>query len=192
LAAAIRPDLDKRSEIDKTFSGALNKFHPKLIQAIYEWKKERMYPDANGTMRLSYGEVKGYIPRDAVTYHYQTLASGVLEKESDLDPFIVPEPLKKTYLDKQFGSYFDPIAKDIPVDFLTTNDITGGNSGSPVINGKGELVGLAFDGNWEALSSDYQFDPTITRTIVVDIRYVLWVIDRVYHLDTLMKELTIK
>lgn len=192
LAASLRPDLDKRSEVDKTFAGALNKLHPKLIQALYEWKKERMYPDANGTMRLSYGEVKGYTARDAVTYHYQTLASGVLEKEADVVPFIVPDLLKKTYRARQFGKYFDPIGNDIPVDFLTTNDITGGNSGSPVINGRGEMVGLAFDGNWEALSSDYQFDPSITRTIVVDIRYVLWVVDEVYHLNNLMKELTIR
>ena len=143
-------------------------------------------------MRLSYGEVKGYTARDAVTYHYQTLASGVLEKEADVVPFIVPDLLKKTYRARQFGKYFDPSGNDIPVDFLTTNDITGGNSGSPVINGRGEMVGLAFDGNWEALSSDYQFDPSITRTIVVDIRYVLWVVDEVYHLNNLMKELTIR
>ncbi|MFZ1683079.1 MAG: S46 family peptidase [Candidatus Zixiibacteriota bacterium] len=191
LAIALRPDLDKRAAIDRAFDGALTKLQPKLIQALYEWKKARMYPDANGTMRLSYGEVKGYVPRDGVQYHYQTLANGVIEKETNSEPFTVPAELKKTYLNHEFGGYVDPNANDIPVDFLTTNDITGGNSGSPVINGRGEMVGLAFDGNWEALSSDYLFDESIARTIVVDIRYVLWIVDNVYHLDNLKKELTI-
>jgi hypothetical protein len=189
LAIAIRPDLDRRSQADKAIAGALNKLQPELIQAMYEWKKDRMYPDANGTMRLSYGEVKGYEARDAVSYRYQTTVKGVFEKDTEIEPFTVPEPVKKAYQAKQFGKYLDSHAGDIPVDFLTTNDITNGNSGSPVINGRGELVGLAFDGNWEALSSDYLFDNSITRTIVVDIRYVLWLIEDVYHLDSLLKEL---
>jgi hypothetical protein len=162
------------------------------VQAFSEWKKDRMYPDANGTMRLSYGEVAGYGPRDAVAYDYHTDLTGVMEKETGTDPFIIPDQLKRTYSMKDFGKYTDAHDNEVPVDFLTTNDITGGNSGSPVINGKGELIGIAFDGNYEAVACDYQFDATIDRTIAVDIRYILFIIDKVYHLDGLLKEMTVR
>jgi hypothetical protein len=192
IAATLYPLMEQMRERDKTFSGAKTRLSPKLVQAFSEWKKDRMYPDANGTMRLSYGEVKGYQPRNAVTYDYLTGLTGVMEKETGKDPFIVPDQLKQTYAKKDFGRYTDAHNSDVPVDFLTTNDITGGNSGSPVINGKGELVGIAFDGNYEAVACDYQFDATIDRTIAVDIRYILFILDKVYHLDGLLKEMTVR
>jgi len=176
---------------NKEFSGALTRLEPKLIQAYFEWKKKKLYPDANSTIRFNYGEVKGYVPRDAVTYSYLTALSGVIEKNTGEEPFDAPEELLQVYDKKDFGSYLDKTLGDVPVDFLSTNDITNGNSGSPVMNGKGELVGLAFDGNYEAMTSDYQFDPEITRAINVDIRYVLFLLDKVYHTEDLLKELSI-
>jgi hypothetical protein len=189
-------DLEKdREELrikNKTFSGALNRLRPKLIQAYLDWRKGISYPDANGTIRFNYGEVKGYIPRDAVIYKYITTLTGVMEKNTGEDPFDAPKELQEVYQKKDFGSYVDKSLGDVPVDFLSTNDITNGNSGSAVMNGKGELVGLAFDGNYEAMTSDYEFDQKITRAIIVDIRYVLFLLDKVYHANGLLKELTIR
>ena len=191
FAKALKPDMDAMRERGKRFSGAENRLTPKLIAAYTEWKKGNLYPDANGSMRFNYGFIKGYNPRDAVRYNWLTGLNGVMEKETGKDPFIVPQELKQAHLTRDFGSYIDPSINDIPVDFLSTNDGTGGNSGSPCLNGKGEIIGLVFDGNYESISMDYLFNPNIVRSIQVDIRYVLFLIDRVYHLDALMKELTI-
>ena len=148
------------------------------------------YPDANSTMRLSYGSVLDYYPADAVHYDYVTHLSGVMDKEDPTnDEFIVPEKLKELYNEKDFGRY--GADGRLIVGFLTTNDITGGNSGSPVINGNGELIGLAFDGNWEAMSGDIAFEPELQRTICVDVRYVLFVIDKFAGATNLIDELTI-
>ncbi len=191
LARALKPEADVMREEGKAFSGAETRLAPMLIQAMSDWKQAKMYPDANGSMRLSYGEVKGYVPRDAVTYHYLTGLHGVMEKENGKDPFIVPDSLRTAFRDRDFGPWVDGNIGDVPVNFLTTNDITGGNSGSPVINGEGKLIGVAFDGNWEGVASDYLFNPEVTRTIVCDARYIMFVIDRVYHLDELVKELNV-
>jgi len=149
------------------------------------------YPDANSTMRFSYGQVLPYSPADAVEYDYVTHLSGVMEKEDpENDEFIVAPKLKELYETKDYGPYADKDGRMV-VCFLTNNDITGGNSGSPVINGKGELIGLAFDGNWEAMSSDIAFIPGLQRTIVVDVRYVLFIIDKFAGAGHLVDELTI-
>ncbi|MGB3006553.1 MAG: S46 family peptidase [Chitinophagaceae bacterium] len=153
-------------------------------------KSKMMYPDATSTMRVSYGNVKSYRPRDGVFYDYVTTSKGLLEKykagdyEFDL-PAKAVEMLKK----KDFGQYMDPTRKELVIGFITTHDITGGNSGSPVINGKGELIGLAFDGNYEALSHKLAFDKDLNRTINVDIRYVLWCIDKLGGGTNIIKEL---
>ena len=148
------------------------------------------YPDANFTMRVSYGKVGGYYPSDAVYYDYYTTMDGIMEKE---DPssfeFTVPEKLKELYNAGDFGEY--AMGDKMPVCFLTNNDITGGNSGSPVINGNGELIGLAFDGNWEAMSGDIAFEPDLQRTINVDIRYVLFIIDKFAGAQNLIDEMVI-
>jgi hypothetical protein len=152
---------------------------------------KKFYPDANSTMRFTYGTVQDYEARDAVHYDYVTHLSGVMEKEDpENDEFIVPAKLKELYEKKDYGPY---ASKDGRMDvcFLTNNDITGGNSGSPVINAKGELLGLAFDGNWEAMSSDIAFAPKLQRTIVVDVRYVLFIIDKFAGAGHLVDELTI-
>ncbi len=156
---------------------------------LLKWQKgEPSYPDANSTMRLTYGTVKPYSPKDAVLYrHYSTL-TGVMEKE---DPnnyeFKVPAKLKELYEAKDFGMYAEN--DNIVTCFLTTNDITGGNSGSPVLNAKGELIGLAFDGNWESMSSDVMFEPDLQRCICVDIRYVLFMMDKFGGASHLLEEM---
>ena len=146
---------------------------------LLEWKKgEPSYPDANFTMRLTYGTVKGYSPRDAVIYRYYTTLDGVMEKEDpDNWEFTVPAKLKELYRTGDFGEYAMTDGK-MPVAFLSDNDITGGNSGSPVLDADGNLLGLAFDGNWESMSSDVMFEPELQRCINVDIRYVLFIIDK--------------
>ena len=151
------------------------------------------YPNANFTMRLTYGKVGSYNPADATMYNYYTTTKGILEKENANDPeFVVPQKLKNAILAKDFGRYVDAKTGAMQVAFISNNDITGGNSGSPVFNAKGELIGLAFDGNWEALSGDIVFEPNLQRTISVDIRYVLFVMEKVGGADRLIKELTIK
>ena len=157
-----------------------------------EWKKgQPSYPDANFTMRLTYGHVKGYSPKDAVIYKHYTTLDGVMEKEDpDNWEFVVPEKLKELWKNKDFGQYASSDGK-MPVAFLSNNDITGGNSGSPVLNADGQLIGLAFDGNWESMSSDIMFEPDLQRCINVDIRYVLFIVDKFGGAGYLLDEMTI-
>lgn len=151
------------------------------------------YSDANFTMRMSYGAVKSYRPRDAVFYDYVCTMNGVLEKYKPGDyEFDLPKELIDAAKKKDFGIYKDPKYNDLVVCFITTNDITGGNSGSPVLNGNGELIGLAFDGNYEALSHKIAFDKDMNRTICVDIRYVLWCIDKLGGAKNIIGELVLK
>lgn len=153
--------------------------------------RKTFYPDANFTMRMSAGTVGGYSPKDAVNYKYYTTLKGVMEKEDSTNiEFIVPQKLKKLYANTDFGPYADSDGT-MHVCFTTNNDITGGNSGSPVINANGELFGLAFDGNWEAMSSDIAFEPTLQKCISVDIRYVLFIIDKFAGAQRLINEMTL-
>ena len=142
-------------------------------------------------MRLTYGTVKGYSPKDAVIYRHYTTLDGVMEKE---DPnnweFVVPAKLRKLWEEKDFGQYAMADGK-MPVAFLSNNDITGGNSGSPIMNANGELIGLAFDGNWESMSSDVMFEPDLQRCINVDIRYVLFIVDKFGGAGWLLDEMTL-
>jgi hypothetical protein len=160
------------------FEQAIAANNRKFIRGLRLMNPDVKYsPDANSTMRLSYGTVKTYDPADAVKYNWFTTYNGILEKMDNSNAeFKVPALQEELFRKKDFGRY----AQDgvLHTAFLSTNDITGGNSGSPVINGNGELVGLAFDGNWEAMSGDIKYDPLYKRTINVDIRYVLWVIDK--------------
>ena len=146
---------------------------------VMEWRKgQPSYPDANFTMRLTYGNVLPYSPKDAVNYNYFTTLDGVMQKEDPSNPeFIVPAGLKELWLKKDFGRYADADGK-LHTCFLTNNDITGGNSGSPVLDADGNLIGLAFDGNWESMSSDVMFEPELQRCICVDIRYVLFLVEK--------------
>ncbi|MBN1197774.1 MAG: S46 family peptidase [Bacteroidales bacterium] len=161
------------------------------IDGLRDMMPDKMfYPDANSTMRFTYGKVLDYFPADAVHYDYITTLDGVMEKEDpDHDEFIVDQKLKDLYQAKDFGPYGED--GKLVVCFLTTNDITGGNSGSPVINGDGQLIGLAFDGNWEAMSGDILFEENLQRCINVDIRYVLFIIDKFANAKNIIDELTI-
>jgi hypothetical protein len=163
-----------------------------FVAGLREMQPDRkFYPNANSTMRLTYGKVLDYYPADAIHYNYFTTLTGVMEKEDpDNWEFVVPAKLKELYQKKDFGPYAMDNGQ-MPVAFLSTTDITGGNSGSPVINGKGELIGLAFDGNWEAMSGDIAFEPELQRTISVDIRYVLFIIDKYAGAKNIINELTI-
>lgn len=155
------------------------------------YKDKNFYPDANSTMRLTYGTVSDYIPRDAVHYNYFTTLKGYIEKEIPGDPeFDVPAKLKELYFAGDYGQYADADGT-LHTCFITNNDITGGNSGSPVINSKGELIGCAFDGNWEAMSGDLAFEPELQKCINVDIRFVLWVIDKFAGATHLIDEMTL-
>jgi hypothetical protein len=173
-------------------SNKLQKAKRLFIAGLREMMPDKdFYPDANSTMRLTYGKVMDYYPADAVHYDYITTLDGVMEKEDPTnEEFIVPEKLKQLYEARDYGRYAEN-GKMI-VCFLTNTDITGGNSGSPVINGNGELIGIAFDGNWEAMSGDIAFEPELQRTINVDIRYVLFVIDKYAGATNLIKEMTIR
>ena len=162
----------------------------KFAAGLLEWEKGKpSYPDANSTMRLSYGTVKAYSPADGILYRYYTTLNGVMEKE---DPenyeFKVPAKLKELWNARDFGQYAGPDGM-VPTCFLTTNDITGGNSGSPVLDADGCLIGLAFDGNWESMSSDVMFEPDLQRCICVDIRYVLFLMDKLGGAGHLLKEM---
>ena len=165
--------------------------HRLFIAGLQEMFPEKnFYPDANFTMRLTYGTVQDYYPADAVHYDYVTHLYGVMQKEDPDNPeFIVPQKLKDIYNKKDYGQYGEN--GQLITDFLSTNDITGGNSGSPIMNDRGQLIGLAFDGNWEAMSGDIKFDAELQRTINVDIRYVLLIIEKYGGAKNLIDELTI-
>ena len=190
----------------KNISEAMTKFNKELepyrslyakgqklyIAGLLDMKAgQAIYPDANSTMRMTYGKVLSYSPKDGVIYDYVTTLDGVMQKEDPRNwEFVVPAKLKDLYNHKDFGQY---ALKDgrMPVAFLTNNDITGGNSGSPVMNGKGELIGTAFDGNWESMSSDIIFEPSLQRCINVDIRYTLFIMDKFGGAGYLLNEMKI-
>jgi hypothetical protein len=173
-------DEDKFSEARRLYLAGLREMNP----------DKTFYPDANSTIRLTYGSAKPYKPADALFADYYTTLQGVMEKEDSTNKeFIVSPKLKELYNKKDFGRYADNGI--MHVCFLTTHDITGGNSGSPVLNGKGELVGLAFDGNSEAMSSDIKFDANLQRTINVDIRYILFVVDKYAGAGYLVDEMKV-
>ena len=188
---SVSSKLEELFKAEESFNEKLEKGQRIYIAGILEMNQGKaMYPDANFTMRLTYGQVKDYYPMDAVHYDYLTTLDGVMEKEDpDNWEFVVPDKLKELYKNKDFGRY--GIKGKMPVAFISTNDITGGNSGSPVLNGKGELIGTAFDGNWEAMSGDIVFEKELQRCINVDVRYTLFIIDKYAGATRLINEMKI-
>jgi hypothetical protein len=165
----------------------------RYVEAWRAWQhNDAVYPDANRTIRLTFGRMQGLLPRDAVELGSLTTLRGVMEKETREAPFIVPQKLRKLWETRDFGPYAELTTGDVPVAFIADLDITGGNSGSPVINGRGELVGCAFDGNWESVVGDYVYQERYNRSINVDARYILFILDKFAGAGNVLGELVIK
>jgi len=182
---------ERRKEVD----GNLDRTIPQYMAAVIAYKKSQgkpVYPDANSTLRVTFGTVSPYSPRDGLVKGPFSTVEGIVEKATDKDPFLVPAALTEAVKAKRYGVFKDPVLNTVPVNFLSSADTTGGNSGSAVMNKRGELVGLNFDSTYESITKDWYFDTAITRAIHVDIRYMLWVMKEVDHADNLLKEMTIK
>nr|WP_225427802.1 S46 family peptidase [Dyella tabacisoli] len=191
-ARKLQPALLRMDEQRKAREGDLLRLRPSYMKALMAYRQTQggaVYPDANSTLRVSYGKVTPLIARDAVTYGPLTSVVGIVEKNTGKPPFDAPQPLLAAIHKGDFGRYIDPVSKTMPVNFLSNLDTTGGNSGSPVLNARGELVGLNFDSNWEAVSASWMYDPRYKRAIHVDMRYMRWLMDKVYPAPQLLKEL---
>lgn len=190
LAVALRPLFKERDDHNDAETGALSLIRPLYVAALREHSKTPIAPDANGTLRVTYGTVRGYRPtQGAPIYTPFTTLKELVAKATTEEPFDAPPRLLELARAGKHGPYADSRVGGLPVDFLADLDITGGNSGSPTLNARGELVGLAFDGNYEAMASDWVFMPEITRSIHVDVRYMLWVMDAVDGADHLLREM---
>ena len=192
LALRLRPLEKAMEDRGEAYTGAMTLLKPKYINALRAFSKGQMAPDANGTLRVTYGTVRGYKPTPkAKMYAPFTYLPEMVAKHRDEDPFDVPDNVLTAVKAKKFGKYLHPTEGVVPVNFLGDCDTTGGNSGSATLNARGELVGLLFDGNYESMASDYLFIPALTRSIHVDIRYVLWLMDAVDNADHLLEEMGI-
>ena len=193
-AVAVMPTLLKLEQERKTRAGENLAARPVYLQALADYKKsqgEFVYPDANLSLRITFGNVKGYVPRDGVKYTPFTTLEGVVAKETGADPFDSPKALLDAVAAGRHGGLADERLGSVPVNFLSDLDITGGNSGSPVLDAHGRLVGLAFDGNWESVASNWVFDPTMTRMISVDQRYMRWIMQEVFPAPQLLEEMDV-
>ncbi|KRA19862.1 S46 family peptidase [Lysobacter sp. Root604] len=194
LAVAIMPTVLKLEEEGKTRAGDTLVARPIYLQAVADYKKSKgqfVYPDANSSLRITFGNVMGYTKTDGSKQVPFTKLEEVAAKATGTDPFDAPKSLLDAIAAKRYGGLTDKRLGTVPVNFLSNLDITGGNSGSPVLDGSGKLVGLAFDGNWESVSSNWVFDPTMTRMIAVDQRYMRWIMQEVYPAPQLLKELNV-
>ena len=191
-AAALQPAWLRMEEAGKQRDGELLRLRPGYMQALADHRASQgrpMYPDANSTLRVSFGKVSPLAPRDAVQYTPVTTVAGIVEKHTGQAPFDAPQPLLAAIASGDFGSSADPTLKTQTVNFMTNLDTTGGNSGSPVLDAHGRLIGLNFDSNWEAVSASWMFDPRYKRAIHVDMRYVRWILSRVYPAPHLLREM---
>jgi hypothetical protein len=191
FAASLRPFADKLETQEATREGAMSRLRPVMLDALRVATGGRLYPDANSTLRVGFGQVKGYSPRDAVWYEPQTDVRGVVEKDTGEVPFDSPQRLLDRAKKHEFGTYADEDLKSMPVAYISTNVVTNGSSGSVTMNAWGELCGLAYDSNWEGVGSDFMVEEDITRTIHVDSRYILWVMDAVDGAHNLLREMGI-
>nr|3WOQ_A Chain A, dipeptidyl aminopeptidase BII [Pseudoxanthomonas mexicana]3WOQ_B Chain B, dipeptidyl aminopeptidase BII [Pseudoxanthomonas mexicana]3WOR_A Chain A, dipeptidyl aminopeptidase BII [Pseudoxanthomonas mexicana]3WOR_B Chain B, dipeptidyl aminopeptidase BII [Pseudoxanthomonas mexicana] len=193
-AVAVMPTLLKLEQERKTRAGENLAARPVYLQALADYKKsqgEFVYPDANLSLRITFGNVMGYAPKDGMEYTPFTTLEGVVAKETGQDPFDSPKALLDAVAAKRYGGLEDKRIGSVPVNYLSDLDITGGNAGSPVLDAHGKLVGLAFDGNWESVSSNWVFDPKMTRMIAVDGRYLRWIMQEVYPAPQLLKEMNV-
>lgn len=182
---------ERREEVD----GQLERVIPQYMGAVIAWKKSQgkpVYPDANSTLRVTYGTVAPYSPKDGISKGPFTTVEGIAEKHTGQHPFIAPQALLDAVKAKRYGQFKDAVLGTVPVNFLSSADTTGGNSGSAVMNKRGELIGLNFDSTYESITKDWYFDTAITRAIHLDIRYMLWVMKEIDGADNLLREMTIK
>ncbi len=186
------PEFKRMREQGKAIDGELGRLYGELIDVKQEFQKASFVPDANGTLRMTYGQVKGYSPEDAVYKFPATTLRGVIEKTTGKAPFITPDRIQELYRKREFGKFLHPKLQQVPVALLYNTDTTGGNSGSPILNGKGQLVGVNFDRAFEATINDFAWNESYSRSIGVDIRYVLWVTGMVYDAQRLLDEMGIK
>jgi hypothetical protein len=191
LAAALSPLSLENEQREKEIAGAMTRVRPMYMEAMRAMTGGRLYPDANSSLRITFGTVQGYTPRDGVTYVPQTTVAGIVEKNTGSGEFDAPKQELDAIRANKTAGYVDPQLGAVPVDFLSDVDTTGGNSGSPTLNAKGELCGLLFDGTYESLGSDFIFDPAITRSIHVDAVYMLWVMDAVDGAHNLLREMNL-
>ena len=192
FAASLRPFAEQLEARDSANAGAMSRIRPVLLSALRFSRGGRLYPDANSTLRVGFGTVKGYSPRNAVWYTPQTDVRGILEKDTGEEPFDSPKRLLERAGRVEFGPYADPDLRTLPVAFISTNNVTNGSSGSATLNAWAELCGLAFDMNWEGVGADYLVEEDYARTIHVDSRYMLWVMDAVDGAHELMRELGVE
>jgi hypothetical protein len=195
LAIVLDPALKEMEQRFKTLGGASARLQPGYMQALIDYRASQgkaTYPDANSSLRITFGNVMGVSPRDGLEYLPFTTTRGLVEKNSDEPLFDVTQPQLDAIAQRRFGRWEVPALKDVPVNYLADLDVTGGNSGSPTLNAKGELVGLIFDGIWESVASNWVFNPELTRTIHVDSRYMLWLMDEVYPAPAILKELGVE
>ncbi len=193
-AATLQPALLKLEEAGKQRNGELMRLRPAYMQALVGFRKSQgraVYPDANSTLRVSYGKISPLSPRDGMDYRPLTTVAGIVEKNTGKEPFDAPKPLLDAIAKADFGTTVDPTLKTQTVDFMTNLDTTGGNSGSPVLDAEGKLIGLNFDSNWEAVSASWMFDPRYKRAIHVDMRYLRWLLAKVYPAPNLLKEMNL-
>lgn len=186
------PEFQRMREQGKEIDGKLGRLYGELIDVKQEFQKTSFVPDANGTLRLTYGQVKGYSPEDAVYKFPATTLRGVIEKTTGVEPFVTPDRIRELYDQGEFGNYLHPKLNQVPVALLYNTDTTGGNSGSPILNGRGELVGVNFDRAFEATINDFAWNENYSRSIGVDIRYVLWITEKVYDAQRLIDEMGIE
>jgi len=172
--------------------GEISRLRPTWRRAVMAWAGRPIAPDANRTLRVSFARVRGYSPRDGLFALPFTTLSGVIAKAQPTRPFIVPEKIQTAYREGRFGPWRDPALGEVPVDFLSDADTTGGNSGSPTVNARGELVGVNFDRVWENVANDFGYNPEVARNISADVRYLLWILDQVENADGLLRELGIR
>src|SRR5690606_8736218 len=191
-AVQVMPALLRLEDEGEARSGRISALRPRFMQAMIDFNASQgkpVYPDANSSLRITFGTVRGYSPRDAVQMTPFTTLRGIVEKDTGVEPFDAPKTELEAIAAGAGAQYRMESLGDVPVNFLSDVDTTGGNSGSPTLNGKGELVGLLFDGNYESLSADWIFNPALTRSIHVDARYMRWAMDEVDHAERLLEEM---
>jgi hypothetical protein len=189
FARALVPEIEALEQRERALKGVMLEIGPRWFEMLDAVREGPVYPDANGTLRVSFATVQGYAPRDGLLATPRTTLAGLVAKHTGVDPFDVPQAIRDAAPQAKTTWWADPGLADVPVAMLANADTTGGNSGSPVVDGRGRWVGLNFDRVWENIAGDFGYSPERSRNIIVDVRYLLWILDEVLHADALLEEL---